>query len=172
MKCIDEAVPVWRSVLNKITDIPLNMILNGESIRGPELVTVKNGQKVPIGYDEDCIVHWIDPIEDLSVIDDTEEENLTLQSYELHLAVYGNSSKKVSQKIRSELYAPGCLKHLRKNGISLLSTSSVENNSRFMTSQTYVLRYDLRIKFDCLFTDERTFTEDDIIDQKIGVKTL
>lgn len=160
MNDINVAIKAWRKILMNITDIPNNMIISGESIRGSELVTVKNGQKVPIGYDEDCIVHYVDPTDDLSIVD-TSSELSTIQSYELHLVIYGNNCKKVAQKIKSNLYTREILDELTENGIGLLGIKPVENTSDFMTDNTYVLRYDLRILFDCQFEDDRKI---DVID--------
>lgn len=157
MNDINYAIKAWRAILNKITDIPLNKIISGESIRGAELVTLKNGQKVPIGYDEDCLVHYFDPTDDISMVD-TSDTLSTIQSYELHLIVYGNNCKKVAQMIKSNLYTREILDELTENGIGLLSINPVENTSDFMTDNTYVLRYDLRIQFDCQFEDEREET--------------
>ena len=154
MNDINEAIRTWRKVLNTITKIPMNMILSGESIRTPELVTIKNNQKVPIGYDEDCIVHYVDPTDDLSMVD-TSKELSTIQSYELHLVVYGNNCKKVAQKIKSNIYTREVLDMLTENGIGILEIKPVENTSDLMTDNTYVLRYDLRIVFDCQFEDDR-----------------
>lgn len=154
MNDINEAIRTWRKVLNTITKIPMNMILSGESIRTPELITIKNDQKVPIGYDEDCIVHYVDPTDDLSVID-TSKELSTIQSYELHLVVYGNNCKKVAQTIKSNIYTREVLDLLTENGIGILEIKPVENSSDLMTDNTYVLRYDLRIVFDCQFEDDR-----------------
>lgn len=152
LSCVDDTIPIWRDILTTITSIPLEMILNGESIRGPEFVTVKNGQKVPISYDENFIVFYIDPIDAISVVDGYGHAT-TVQSYELHLIVYGRDCKKVSQKIKSNMYTEGILDILRDNGIGLLSIPSVENTSNFMVSQTYILRNDVRIRFDCAFKD-------------------
>lgn len=161
MNDINIAIKAWRKILAKITNIPNNMILSGESIRGPELVTIKNGQKVPIGYDEDCIVHYVDPTDDLSIVDTSSHLN-TIQSYELHLIVYGNNCKKVAQIIKSNLYTREILDELTENGIGLLSIKPVENTSDFITDTTYVLRYDLRILFDCQFEDDRVIDETDL----------
>lgn len=152
LSCIDDTIPVWRNILTTITSIPLEMILNGESIRGPEFVTIKNGQKVPIGYDENFIVFYIDPIDDINVVD-SYGHSTSVQSYELHLIIYGRDTKKMSQKVKSNIYTEGILDILRDNGIGLLSIPSVENTSNFMVSQTYVLRTDLRIRFNCVFKD-------------------
>lgn len=158
MNDINVAIKAWRKILMNITDIPNNMIISGESIRGSELVTIKNGQKVPIGYDEDCIVHYVDPTDDMSIVD-TSSELSTIQSYELHLVIYGNNCKKVAQKIKSNLYTRVMLDELTENGIGLLEIKPVENTSDFMTDNTYVLRYDLRILFDCQFEDDRKIEE-------------
>lgn len=160
MNDINVAIKAWRKILMNITDIPNNMIISGESIRGSELVTIKNGQKVPIGYDEDCIVHYVDPTDDMSIVD-TSSELSTIQSYELHLVIYGNNCKKVAQKIKSNLYTREMLDELTENGIGLLEIKPVENTSDFMTDNTYVLRYDLRILFDCQFEDDRKI---DVVD--------
>lgn len=158
MNDINVAIKAWRKILMNITDIPNNMIISGESIRGSELVTIKNEQKVPIGYDEDCIVHYVDPTDDMSIVD-TSSELSTIQSYELHLVIYGNNCKKVAQKIKSNLYTRVMLDELTENGIGLLEIKPVENTSDFMTDNTYVLRYDLRILFDCQFEDDRKIDE-------------
>lgn len=161
MTDINIAIKAWRKILIDITSIPNNMILSGESIRGPELVTIKNGQKVPIGYDEDCIIHYVDPTEDLSFVD-TSNDLITIQSYELHLIVYGNNCKKVAQMIKSNIYTREILDELTENGIGLLDVKPVENTSDFMTDNTYVLRYDLRILFDCQFEDTRAIDETEL----------
>lgn len=169
MKDLDEATKAWRKILSKISGIPNNMILNGESIRSPELVTIKNGQKVPIGYDEDCIIHYIDPTDKISVVD-TSVELKTIQSYQLHLIVYGNNCKKIAQTIKSNLYTREALDLLSENGIGLLSIEPLENASEFMTETTFVLRYDIKINFDCEFTDNRKFDIVNIENAEIDIK--
>lgn len=161
MNDVNESIVTWRKVLNEITDIPMNMILSGESIRGPELVTIKNGQKVPIGYDEDCIIHYIDPTQDLSIIDNSSDMKF-IQSYELHLIVYGNNCKSVANKIVTNLYTPEILDTLRDGGIGILKIDPLENTSDFMTNNTYVLRYDIKIQYNCEFTPDRVIDETDL----------
>lgn len=171
LTCIDDAIKVWRKVLMKITNIPSNMILNGESIRGAELATIKNGQKVPIGYDETCIVLYYTPLSDNSIVDTNFDDiNTTLQSYELHLIVYGNQCKKVAQAIKSNLYSAKVLDILTDNGIGLLSIPYIQNNSTFINSNTYVLRNDISINFDCVFEDEKVLKQNNIDDIKIDTK--
>lgn len=165
LTCIDDAIKAWRRILIEITRVPNNMILNGESIRSPELVTVKNGQKVPIGYDETCIIHYCNPIDDISVVD-TSEVNETIQSYELHLVIYGNCCKKVSQLIKSNLYTRTILDELTENGIGILNIPSIENTSEFMMENTYILRNDIRIRFDCAFVDKTIVPSADIEEVK------
>lgn len=169
MNDVNEAIKAWRIILSKITGIPNNMIINGESIRTPELVTFKNGQKIPIGYDEDCIVHYVDPTDDISVVE-TSSKLSTIQSYELHLIVYGNNCKKVAQAIKSNLYTREALDMLSDYGIGLLSIAPLANTSELMTNNTYVLRYDVKIKFDCEFIDERKFDIINIEDSELTIK--
>jgi hypothetical protein len=161
MNDINEAIRTWRKVLNTITKIPMNMILSGESIRGPELVTIKNNQKVPIGYDEDCIIHYVDPTTDLNVIDTSTDMKL-IQSYELHLVIYGNNCKSVATKIITNLYTDEALELLREGGIGILKIDPLENTSEFLTTNTYVLRYDIKIQFNCQIEPERAFEQTEI----------
>lgn len=147
------------------------MVLNGESIRGAELVTIKQGQKVPISYDEDCIVFYVDPTTDISVVEAEDDCLQTNQSFELHLVVYGNQTKKLTQSIKSNFYTEGVLSKLRNKGIGLLHIDPISNISEFINS-TYVLRSDLRISFDCVFYDEKKI-EDVAIENAIGtINTL
>mgnify|MGYP006886776517 CR=1 FL=1 len=161
LSCVDDAIKTWRKLIIDITGIPGNKVLNGESIRSPELVTVKNGQKVPIGYDETCIVFYCDQIDDISVVS-TENGCETVQSYELHLIIYGNCCKKIAQAIKSNLYSREILDVLTENGIGLLSIPYIENTSEYMVDQTYVLRNDIRIRFDCCFEDKKHMSYENV----------
>lgn len=161
LSCVDEAIIILRKVLMKITGLSNEMIINGESIRGAELVTIKNGQKVPIGYDETCLVTYCEPIDDISVVEGYGGVQ-SVQSYEFHIIVYGNQCKKVAQKIKGNFYTRGVLDILNENGIGLISVQPIENASTFMTGNTYVLRNDLRIRFDCVFGDETAIPQNDI----------
>lgn len=161
LSCVDEAIIILRKVLMKITGLSNEMIINGESIRGAELVTIRNGQKVPIGYDETCLVTYVDPIDDISVVEGYGGVE-SVQSYEMHIIVYGNQCKKVAQKIKGNFYTRGILDVLNDNGIGLLSVQPIENASTFMTGNTYVMRNDLRIRFDCVFGDETAIPQNDI----------
>ena len=163
MTDLNEAIRTFRSIISKITGIPNNMILSGESIRGPELVTIKNGQKIPIGYDENCIVHYVDPTNDMNIIDTSTDMKL-IHSYELHLIVYGNDCKAVATKLITNLYTQEALDMLRDGGIGILKINPLENTSEFLTTNTYVLRYDIRILFDCQIEPERSFGKTDILE--------
>lgn len=153
LSCVDNAIKTLRQALMKITGLANNYIINGESIRGAELVIVKNGKKVPIGIDETCIVTYLDPTSELSVVD-SEKEPTIIQSYEWHLIIYGNCCRKVVQKIKTNFYLGTILDDLRENGISILRISEPTNTSEFITTDTYMLRSDLRINFNCTFVDE------------------
>ena len=153
MNCIDDAIKVWRTVIKKITGLSNDLLLNGESIRGPELVRIKNGKKVPISQEDTVIIHYCDPIDDISMVDSSNPS--TAQSYELHLIVYGNKCKKISQTIKSNLYTEGILDILRESGIGLLDIPTIQNTSNFIVEQTYILRSDIRIRFNCILEDEK-----------------
>lgn len=153
MNCIDDAIKIWRTIIKKITGLSNDLLLNGESIRGPELVRIKNGKKVPISQEDTVIIHYCDPIDDISVVDSSNPS--TVQSYELHLIVYGNKCKKISQAIKSNLYTEGILNILRESGIGLLDIPTIQNASNFIVEQTYILRSDIRIRFNCILEDEK-----------------
>lgn len=169
LSCVDDAIRVWRKILMTITGLSNEYVLNGESVRGPEFVTIKNGQKIPIGYDESFLVTYCDPIDDISITDSSEESLYTNQSYELHVIVYGNQCKKLSQTIKNNLYANEILDILRDNDIGLLNVPVVENTSSFMVSQTYVLRSDIRIRFDIVLADDRVKERESINDSSITI---
>ena len=177
MRSVNDALKVFRKLINKITGVPNNLILNGESIRGPELVTIKNGQKVPFSLDDTCIIHYINPVDELSVINTINDDDNSiikhLQSYELHLVIYGNNSHDVVNKIKSNIYSEYCNNILRDNEISLLKIESIENTSDFKISQTFVLRYDVRIRFDVILECDKVETEPEYNDFEIGgMKTI
>lgn len=163
MRSINDAIKAFRKLLMKITGLPNNYILNGESIRGAELVTFKNGQKIPFTADDTFIIHYIKPLEELNVIEtlNSEDEDLikTLQSYELHLVIYGNNSHDVITKIKSNIYTEYCNNYLRDNEISLMNITYIENTSDFKISQTYVLRYDMRVNFNVILETDKIETE-------------
>lgn len=150
---INEAIIVWREVLMKITGLSKEYILNGESLRGPELVVIKNNKKIPISNAEIAIIHYLDAIDEISIVD-SNDRPLINQSYELHLIIYGNSCRKIAQRIKSRIYGSIILKMLREKGIGLLDIPSYENTSGFRPDNTYTLRYDVRIRFNCILEDE------------------
>lgn len=156
---INEAIITWRSVLMKITGLSKEYILNGESLRGPELVVIKDNKKIPISNTEIAIIHYLDPIDEISVVD-SNSDLLLNQSYELHLIIYGNRCRNVAQRIKSSIYSQTILEMLRDGGIGLLGIPSYENTSGFRPDNTYTLRYDVRIRFDCVLKTESL--EDDI----------
>lgn len=175
MRSLNDALKVFRKLLMKITKVPNNLILNGESIRGTELVTIKNGQKVPISLDDTCIIHYINPVDTINIIEPVENDDYiqTLQSYELHLVIYGNNSHNVVNNIKANIYSEYCSNTLRDNDISLLNIESIENTSDFKINQTYVLRYDVKINFDVIIENDKTEVENEYNDFEIGgLKTI
>lgn len=163
MLCVDEALKIWLKIINKITNIPSNLIINGESIRGSELVYVKNGQRIPLTNKDNYIVFYLDYIDDISVVD-TEDSLLTTQSYELHLIVYGDNCKVLSHKIKSNIYSEGILYILRDNNIGLQEIPSIENTSNFMNENTYQFRNDIRIRFNCVIESDKIISINEIDD--------
>lgn len=160
---INEAIIIWRAVLMKITNLSKEYILNGESLRGPELVVIKNNKKIPISNTEVAIIHYLDTIDEISIVD-SNNDLLLNQSYELHLIIYGDNCRSVAQKIKSSIYSQTILEILRNEGIGLLSIPSYENTSGFRPDNTYTLRYDVRIRFNCVLKsdilEDNTYIED------------
>lgn len=168
LSCVDEAVKTLRKVLMKITGLPNDRIINGESIRGAELVTIKQGQKVPVGLNETFLVTYCDNIDEISVDEGYDEkEAQSVESYEFHIIVYGTQCKKVAQKIKANFYTRGVLDILNANGIGLLSVQPIENTSTFITDNTYVLRNDIRIRFDCVIGNEKAIEQNDIEESEV-----
>lgn len=153
LSSINEAIIAWREVLMKITGLSKEYILNGESLRGPELVVIKDNKKIPISNTEVAIIHYLDAIDEISIVD-SNDKPLINQSYELHLVIYGNDCRKIAQRIKSRIYNSEILRILREKGIGLLNIPSYENTSGFRPDNTYTLRYDVRIRFNCVLEDE------------------
>lgn len=171
MECVETAIKVLRKTLMSITGLANEYIINGESIRGAELVTIKNGQKVPIGYGETCIVTYVNPTDEMSIIQ-SEDTSETLQSYELHLIIFGDENKKMASKIKANFYQSYLLDTLREKGIDILRVGSIENGSEFLTSDTYVVRSDVRIAFNVIIENDMALVDNNIEESNNEVKSI
>lgn len=171
MQTVNEAVKTWINVIQSITGLQNGYIINGESIRGPELSIVKNGQKVPFTYDETAIVFYNDLTESPSIVS-SYKEAVSLQAYELHLIIYGNESKEIANLLYTNFYTRGVLDVLNDNGISLLQVNSPTNASSFRLESTYISRTDLRLTYNVLIETQQINKDVDISCGKINIDLL
>lgn len=171
MLCVDEALKIWLKIINKITNIPSNLIINGESIRGVELVYIKNAQRIPLTSKDNFIVFYLDYIDDISVTDSA-DSLLTTQSYELHLIIYGDKCKVLSHTLKANIYSESVLNILRDNDIGLQDIPSIENTSNFINENTYQFRNDMRIRFNCVIESDKIFDINEIDDILLDGRVL
>lgn len=161
MNCINDTIPYFRTILSKITSIKKDWIINGESIRGPELVKVSNGQKIPFSPDDNFIVFYLD-YDNSIAITEVEDDEESVQTYLLHLIIYGRDSRRNMMRIKNKFYDPIYLEGLASNGIGLIRFENANDISDFVGSGTYILRTDLSILFNVVIEDDKE--DENVID--------
>lgn len=161
MKCVSDVIPFFRTILSEMTGIKKDWIINGESIRGAELVKVVNGQKVPFSPDDNFIVFYLTYDNSLEITQVIDNEQ-SIQSYVLNLIVYGKETRKNTIKIKNKMYDPAYLDRLATNDIGIMKFSNTTDINDFMGGGTYILRSDLEILFNVVIEDDRE--EETIID--------
>lgn len=150
LECIEEAIVTVRKKIMEILNLKSEFVLNGESVRGVELVKILQGQEIPLHNEDVIVVFYVNDTEDINVVQGDE----TCQSFDFHVIIYGNRCRKFSSKLRTNLYSEYIRSELGENGVELLNVSTPENTSEFIGNATYVLRSDLDILLNCVIKNK------------------
>ena len=122
MNQIKEVSKIIRNFLNEITGIKLENIINGNSIRGPEMEK-KISDNIYRSYDNDdiLIIFTISSREntynDISFETDEYGNLIKTVPLEINLCIYGDDSMDLMNSIKSNVLSDGGRYRLYSNGI-------------------------------------------------------
>lgn len=140
--------------LDTYSYLPVEKILNGDSIRGTDLsVFISESQSYSIEAGSSFILFEL--LEDLDsdhyiTPGSIDNSMLTIQSYLFHLKIYGNTSPEDAQRISSIFKKGDLVLELRNKGIYINGVLPIDPINEFINN-TYILRRDLTIKLQTVF---------------------
>lgn len=166
MNQIKEVSKIIRNFLNEITGIKLENIINGNSIRGPEMEK-KISDNIYCSYDNDdiLIIFTISSREntynDISFETDEYGNLIKTVPLEINLCIYGNDSMDLMNSIKSNVLSDGGRYRLYSNGIYLESCDNIVTVNEFKNGSMW-LRNDMNINI----------TIEKLIEQKIKLDNI
>lgn len=158
LECVDEAIKILRKVIAKILSMDIDNVLNGESVRGVELVKTLQEQEVPLSNKDILVVFYNEPTNEIDVVENCE----SCQSYSFHVIIYGAQCRKASQVLRANFYTEFIKDTLSENGVSILDVSTPTSTSEFINNTSYILRNDIVISYNCVVVNKRVEDIDEI----------
>lgn len=146
------------SFLDTYSGINPNRILNADSVRGTdlgELISSTESYSPTLGSSF-VLFELLESTEDDNFVtkDENETNMITIQNYNFHLMIYGNSSPNDAQKLSALFKQSNNALMLRDKGIYIRGVSRIEPNNEFINN-TLILRRDLFIRLECKNTFEK-----------------
>ena len=154
-------------VLDTYSGIDPNNIFNSDSIRGTDLSVVSGDEAFsPSAGSAFMLFEFVENLEDDFVTKgETPDAMDTIQSYSLHMMIYGNESPNVAQRLRALFKTPKIALGLREKGVFVNGIEPVESVSEFLNN-TWMIRKDLNVTLQ-----RRSEMKDEAIDPGVFEET-
>lgn len=139
--------------LDAYSGIKPSNILNADSIRGTDLSEmISESQSFsPKANSAFMLFEFLENPEDDYITSGEKEGNMcTIQSYDLHLKIYGNSSPDVAQRVSALFKVPDIALSLRDEGVFIKGVSPIVPMNEFVNN-TWLIRRDLVVKTQIRF---------------------
>lgn len=158
----ENALKLLRKTLVDYSGIPSNLIINGDSLYGPdvfkEIEDLLQGQyeeESPVVTDTFIVFEYKENEDDnyvASMVSQTETTTVmeTVATYSLYLKIYGNSCHNYAQKIFSIFKTPIIAENLRNSGVYINGVEPITSGTEFINLERWQ-RSDLEIKTICRF---------------------
>lgn len=149
----NEALVLLRKTILDNTKIPNELILNGDSLYGPDILkTVNRYVSESPDTQTTFIVFEFKEIDNDSygVTSDDNDTMITLSPYGFYLKIYGDDCHMVSQKIASIFKSSYAVEMLQNSGIKILTTSNITSLNEFINGVRWP-RCDLELDVLCRF---------------------
>ena len=152
----EDIVKILAKVLDNNSGLDPKRILNADSVRGTDLSQYISSSETyaPDVSDSFLIFELLENQNgDHFVTKGEDDSMITIQSYDYHLMIYGNSSPTDAQKISAVFKKENIALSLRDEGIFVNGVTGVEAINEFINN-TYILRRDLIIKIQTRYVFE------------------
>lgn len=148
IKSVEQTILILRPIIAMNAELNLNDVINADSIRGPELTKIVNGQKVPYQPYENVIIFELNEGRGFDVIETYNEDNKvhSVAPYEISLVIYGDDARTLSKKLKARLLTQKVRGDLNEKGISLSGISEIESSTEMINTTRYIRR-DMTIYF-------------------------
>lgn len=148
IKSVEQTILLLRPIIAMNAELNLNDVINADSIRGPELTKIVNGQKVAYQPHENVIIFELTEDRSLDYVETFEEDNKvhTIDSYSLHLTIYGDDARTLAKKLKARLLSQKIRSDLSEQGISISTISPIEPSTEMINTTRYIRR-DMTINF-------------------------
>ena len=144
----EEAVKALAAFLDSKSGLDPDRILNADSARGTDLSEMISDSQTysPSASSSLMLFELIEPGdgEHFATTDKKPSDMMTIQSYDLHLMIYGNSSPNDAQRISAAFKQPDNAYSLREKGLFIDGVSEITPVNEFVNN-TLLLRRDLMI---------------------------
>ena len=148
----EQALIALRSQLLTYTDIPGRMIINGDSLYGPD-VWRELSDTIGVAPDIDTpfIVFEFKEIQNEIFVITTDTDGMfAVTPYGFFIKIYGNKCHEVAYKVSSIFKFPPVVESLQNAGIKIVSTSQVSSLNEFINNVRWP-RCDVEIDVACNF---------------------
>lgn len=141
MKSIKEIIPPLRNIISINSGVPLDDILNADSIRGAYLTKMIGREEIPYTNEDTVIIFSIEEDNEDQItetgLDDVLRTNVT---YDITITIYSDSARTISLQLRSRLLQSTNIELLRQNGIYLKSISLIDGVTEIINQQRWIRR--------------------------------
>lgn len=147
IKNVEDIVLLLRPVIATQAEIDLNDVINADSIRGPELTKIVNGQKVPYEPYDNVIIFELNEDTSFDVVETYKDDKIhSIDAYIFNIVIYGDKARTLSKRLRARLLSEKVRGDLSAKGISITSISNIEPSTEMINTVRYIRR-DMTIKF-------------------------
>lgn len=141
MKSIKEIIPPLRNIISINSGVPLDDILNADSIRGAYLTKMIGREEIPYTNEDTVIIFSIEE-DDEDQITETGLDGVlrTNVTYGITITIYSDNARTISLQLRSRLLQSTNIELLRQNGIYLKSISQIDGVTELINQQRWIRR--------------------------------
>jgi hypothetical protein len=144
---VEQIIKILRPVISQNSGILLDDIINSDSIHGAELTKIVDGEKVPYSTTDNIIVFDFYETNGVDIIETDEDDVVhTVNSYAMHLVIYGDKARTVALTLKARLLSPTMIQRLARQGVSISSISQISSTTENINTAIYIRR-DMTINF-------------------------
>lgn len=165
---------IIRNQIHDNLELDKNKIINGLSVRGPELIKHVNENVYSSTDLSDTIIVFersIDSSEKTISMEEIDNSITTYSHFQYKITIYGNVSDFVAYKLFSRLLSSEIRENLISKGIYIRDISNPQSINEFINN-TIILRTDLEIALSCRFNFSKIISNEEFKKENLTIKNI